>query len=172
MAKEKLFTPEDFDKPKDKSFWHRYKRYIIAIAVLLIIVAIVLCFILCGRADQKERVRDAQDQIEILSSKKQSIVSPETERVEKDIALDSQDIVNIESETFSDEESKNFEVKQEVTTPESTVHPNKVSGNIEQEARSVIHGDYGNFPERREKLGGRYQEIQNRVNQLKKEGFF
>lgn len=43
---------------------------------------------------------------------------------------------------------------------------------IEREALNVIRGMYGDGKIRKEKLGSRYQDIQNRVNQLKKEGLF
>ena len=47
-----------------------------------------------------------------------------------------------------------------------------VSSDIEAEALKVIRGDYGIGNERKEKLGSLYQVIQNRVNELKREGVF
>ena len=47
-----------------------------------------------------------------------------------------------------------------------------VSNDIEAEALKVIRGDYGIGQERRNKLGSQYQAIQNRVNELKREGVF
>ncbi len=44
------------------------------------------------------------------------------------------------------------------------------SKTIDEAALSVIRGNYGNNPERKRKLGDRYQEIQNRVNQMYREG--
>lgn len=44
------------------------------------------------------------------------------------------------------------------------------TGSIEQEALSVIRGDYGVGAERKELLGKRYAEIQRRVNQMYKKG--
>lgn len=41
-----------------------------------------------------------------------------------------------------------------------------ISEDIEAEALNVIRGKYGNNPERREILGSRYSEIQNRVNEI------
>lgn len=45
-----------------------------------------------------------------------------------------------------------------------------VEENIEETVLSVIRGNYGNNPVRRRKLGDRYQEIQDRVNQMYREG--
>lgn len=47
-----------------------------------------------------------------------------------------------------------------------------VSNDVETEAMKVIRGDYGVGQERKDKLGNKYQPIQNRVNELKKEGVF
>ena len=47
-----------------------------------------------------------------------------------------------------------------------------VSDDIETEALKVIRGDYGVGQERKDKLGEKYQPIQNRVNELKREGLF
>lgn len=47
-----------------------------------------------------------------------------------------------------------------------------VSSDVEAEAMKVIRGDYGNGVERKDRLGSNYQAIQNRVNELKREGLF
>lgn len=47
-----------------------------------------------------------------------------------------------------------------------------VSNNIEVEALNVIKGKYGDGNERKSRLGVRYAEIQNRVNELKRAGKF
>lgn len=44
-----------------------------------------------------------------------------------------------------------------------------ISNDIEAEARKVIRGDYGCYPERKEALGSKYSEVQARVNQLMNE---
>lgn len=48
----------------------------------------------------------------------------------------------------------------------------EVSSDIEAEAMKVIRGDYGTGLERKLKLGSKYREIQNRVNELKSQGAF
>ena len=59
-----------------------------------------------------------------------------------------------------------------VTLPINTSVTNNVSNDVEAEAMKVIRGDYGVGQERKNKLGERYQTIQNRVNELKHEGVF
>lgn len=48
----------------------------------------------------------------------------------------------------------------------------EVSGSVETAAQEVIKGDFGNGNVRKERLGARYQEIQNMVNQMKRQGKF
>lgn len=59
-----------------------------------------------------------------------------------------------------------------VSPSSSTPSYGASSSDIETEALKVIRGDYGNNPVRRQQLGDKYQTIQAKVNQLKKEGKF
>ena len=45
-----------------------------------------------------------------------------------------------------------------------------VSEDVVKEAVSVIRGNYGNNPDRRRRLGDRYQDIQNKVNEMYRNG--
>ena len=158
MSKEKIFKPEDFDKPTDKTFWQKYKRWIlgIGIATLIIIVVIVICSILCGKERHKEKVVK-QEQTEQVSTNPVTACDTNTiERVETETIEYPQEVVSVEP----------------ITSPEPRNQLPDVSYNLEQEAMNVIRGNYGNVPERRDKLGSKFQEIQNRVNQLKREGAF
>lgn len=48
--------------------------------------------------------------------------------------------------------------------------PNAPVEEVKAAAISVIRGNYGNNPERRRKLGDRYQEIQSKVNEMYRNG--
>lgn len=52
------------------------------------------------------------------------------------------------------------------------LNESNVSNDVEAEAMKVIRGDYGIGQERKDKLGSKYQTIQSRVNELKREGIF
>lgn len=45
-----------------------------------------------------------------------------------------------------------------------------VNGDVEENARRVIRGDFGNGQERRDKLGSSYSEIQGKVNEMYRQG--
>lgn len=57
-------------------------------------------------------------------------------------------------------------------TPSTLANVPNVSNDVEAEAMKVIRGDYGIGQERKDKLGSKYQTIQSRVNELKREGIF
>lgn len=54
----------------------------------------------------------------------------------------------------------------------TSANATNVSNDVEAEAMKVIRGDYGIGQERKDKLGSKYQTIQSRVNELKREGIF
>ena len=56
------------------------------------------------------------------------------------------------------------------TTKPFSVISAPVSGDVEENARRVIRGDFGNGQERRDKLGSSYSEIQGKVNEMYRQG--
>lgn len=171
MAKEKLFTPEDFDKPKDKSFRQKYKGWIIGIVALLIIVA--LCCIFCGKKEDSTEQNQTGQTTQVEETNTTAEIEEQKSPVTQDVN-ESSETETLEAEPTSTPtvETPNKDVAQENVKSQNATLPTNISDNIEQEALNVIRGDYGNVPERRERLGSKYQEIQNRVNQLKREGAF
>lgn len=58
----------------------------------------------------------------------------------------------------------------QTTKPSSSSTSAPVSGDVEENARRVIRGDFGNDLERRDKLGTSYSEIQGKVNEMYRQG--
>lgn len=58
----------------------------------------------------------------------------------------------------------------QTTKPSSSSTSAPVSGDVEENARRVIRGDFGNGMERRDKLGTSYSEIQGKVNEMYRQG--
>lgn len=56
------------------------------------------------------------------------------------------------------------------TTKPSSSTSAPVSGDVEENARRVIRGDFGNGQERKNKLGSSYSEIQGKVNEMYRQG--
>lgn len=63
--------------------------------------------------------------------------------------------------------AKPYSAKQ-ATTPQATSAP--MNGNVEENARKVIRGDFGNGQTRKDKLGSSYAEIQGKVNEMYRQG--
>lgn len=81
-----------------------------------------------------------------------------------------------ESESNSSDSQENAgaaEKEQSLTASASTdpTTPGITSGgSVEEEATLVIRGVYGNGEERKQKLGAKYPEIQNKVNEMYRDG--
>ncbi len=155
----KIFNESDFEKPKDKNFWQKYKGWTIGIIALLIVV--LLCCIFCGNdeiAEQELTEQIAQGSDTIVSDKTDTIEIPEFQETE----TTSSRVADLQKQ----------EVTQDVVMPSKSVQVINVSNDVETEALKVIRGDYGIGQERKDKLGEKYQTIQTRVNELKREGLF
>lgn len=72
------------------------------------------------------------------------------------------------SESNSKQSSKPDVVKEEKKTQTSSTQ--SINGSLEQKAITVIRGTYGNGLERKQKLGDEYTVIQNKVNEMYREG--
>lgn len=172
MAKEKLFSPEDFDKPADKSWWQKYRVLILGLSGALIIIAIILCCIFLKDVDkeevsaQQELTESPQEENSLEynhTSNSEILATQGEERAESELEDTKTEIVEI---TLSPEDKRKEEDAQ------TKAIDLNVSNNVETEALNVIHGDYGNGEIRKNKLGDKYQPIQNRVNELKRQGAF
>ena len=65
--------------------------------------------------------------------------------------------------------AKSTNVKTNASKP-STNEPVNLSGTLEQTAKDVIRGNFGNGEVRKQKLGDQYSEIQNKVNEMYRNG--
>lgn len=127
-------------------------------------------------------------------SEKEQPAQPETEVVEEVSAIEGVDEATDQPEDVQDEvnaeeasealqaEQPGADAKADAQTPVTNVVPEQtqqkatestsISNDVEAEAMKVIRGEYGIGQERKDKLGAKYQPIQNRVNELKREGVF
>ncbi len=163
MAKEKLFTPEDFDKePKTPK-----KGYIKWIIIAVIgILAIIFGLKGCNSDNQSQ---GTEISLTSVSEIQDSVVAIEVVEDIDSIADGTHQAKESFDEHTTDRSTISIESTEKIAEPVS--NPNGVS-NVETEALKVIRGDYGNNPERSRNLGSNYQSIQNRVNELKRQGAF
>lgn len=127
-------------------------------------------------------------------SGKEQPAQPETEVIEEVSAIEGVDEATDQPEVVQDEANAEEAFKASQTeqpaedpkagaqapvtnvVPEQTqqkaTESTSISNDVEAEAMKVIRGEYGIGQERKDKLGAKYQPIQNRVNELKREGVF
>lgn len=163
MAKKKIFKHEDFDKEKKSK--NKLLPWIIGGGV---VCALVVGFIYWPKSNDKDGSENSQ------STTTQVIGTPiKEDSGNNDSSLIKEYVSNVSNEGNpsvgnTGDDSEVVKIKEEYTSGTTPI----LNSDIEEEAFKVIRGDYGNIPERRVKLGSQYQPIQNRVNQLKREGFF
>lgn len=162
-------------------------KWLLIIIAVILIVAVILCLRSCGcstsekvAACETESPSNASNVVDTPSttSEQSEEVAKEEEPVQQASVVNSEQ-ANVENATSTSEIQKNevasANAKQEsvssklseVQKPEAHVTD---SGNIEVMAWDVIRGLYGNGKVRKEKLGGNYTLIQNKVNEMYRQG--
>lgn len=148
MAKVK-FDAEDFRKdphtevPKSKG---HLKQIILCALIIAVAIIVVFCFKNCGK---KEGGKPNSRGISV--TKKEHVDSTEITQSINSSKVDS--TTHVPTSTYS---VSNTLVQ--------------ISGNLEENARQVIRGVFGNGQERKDKLGSAYSEIQGRVNEMYRQG--
>lgn len=168
MAKEKLFTPEDFDKPVDKPWYKKTLTWIIGLVIIALGVGGACYF--CNNNDgatppppfkgvtdtDSLNVKDALT-LDIDSLKNDDINSKEAENTIG---------VSTASESISTQEIDKSSKDSASQTSDTSI---KRGETFEVDAKMAIRGDFGNGKIRKQNLGADYQEVQNIVNQFIRE---
>lgn len=168
MVKEKIFSSEDFDKDPKVPKNNKIKWVIAVIVIVVAIVAVVLGLRGCDSDNQSQNSENPQT----------GVVTDSNMIVDSVINIESDSVASndskIEESTYNEVEvsNENQSSKTESEDPEKISNTRDVPSDIEAEALKVIRGDYGNNPQRKSNLGNQYQPIQDRVNELKRQGVF
>lgn len=192
----KLFTASDFDKESEEKFSignsqegreKQQERELVENQksnlknwIWIILGAVAVCiigyFIFFGSGDTV--VTEPAQELEIIEDANVSRDSiPDQESVMGEVCSVNQNDTSAKDEVLEVEDSyvpaTTNNIPNYVTPADVSIDSNvKVSNDIEKEAMKVIRGDYGVGQERKDNLGGMYQTIQSRVNELKREGVF
>lgn len=172
----KIFSEEDFDKPSQELAWYKvtWKKTFAGIIIVAAIIAIVF-FATKRRASispegQGGQVADTISAIDSTSVK--LTVAKDTTSVLSEVT---DDATPAEKQDISNDNENRLESTQKQsnigkTKSATTDMPIEATADVEAEALSVIRGDYGNNPDRRRLLKERYQEIQDKVNEMYRNG--
>ena len=161
----KIFSEEDFDKPTQRGNWFsEHIKQILLGAFVIVCVVLATIFVPRGCTNDKKPVVDTL----VTDSIGNDSVPP--------VVVDSagNDSIETAQNVVEDENINNQSTEAEVNKAEENKSVKKnivnVSEDVVKEALSVIRGNYGNNPDRRRRLGDRYQDIQNKVNEMYRNG--
>ncbi len=177
MAKKVLFQPEDFDKPQKKNNKKKL-AWAVGICAVLALVGIGGYALLAPKTLDSAAEIDSATPAVVAAPDRELVENKESSSAEisddGNTSISEVDATEQKSEKSIPETTKD-QSPAPVAEPNSTVNQGatQIEGeSLEQEAMKVIRGDYGDGKVRRSQLGNRYQAVQNRVNQLKREGAF
>lgn len=140
----------------------------IILAVAVIAVLAWLLIPTCNNSKENAPIIEAE---EVTSVDTVGTVEVE-EAAEAAKSIDEAESIANDNTAMSVDSSPEVSATQPVVSVASIPNSEKSMDDLEQEALKVIRGEYGSGQVRKEKLGSNYQAIQNRVNELKREGVF
>lgn len=169
MSKVKIFRPEDFDKDKKSKRWIRW-----AVAAAVVVVAGGMWYFAARDNGGSQQTGEPPVAVATADSVKDD-TSAEGAAMQESGEAEPNSIPQTGNAGQPAEAEPAAPANDKPTTAAdkqpaaATATP---TGDIEDTAMSVIRGNYGNGNTRKQNLGDKYQTIQNRVNQLKREGAF
>lgn len=144
----------------------------------IIALVVILSFVFLGKnkGSKSQLPKDNGGTVVKIDSIKPTEDNTETTdsiSVTKEDSALKKDSVNLTPEKSSDEDNSNNGsttnvAKDELKPQNSSSEP--LNGSLEQKAIAVIRGTYGNGLERKQKLGNEYTVIQNKVNEMYRDG--
>jgi hypothetical protein len=164
-------TPETNSDPEPTQGGQGKNKWVWIILAILV-VGLLVWWLLPGDGSSSETegtpVDTTQQTVDSIST---PVVPVQPEVTEETGDTDG---VNSTSEpaTQAEEVQSQPQEQDQVHTQPTTSVTDNVSGDVEAEALKVIRGEYGDGQVRKDKLGNRYEAIQSRVNELKREGVF
>lgn len=144
----------------------------------IIALVVILFFVFLGKnkGSKSQLPKDNGGTVVKIDSIKPTEDNTETAdsiSVTKEDSALKKDSVNLTPEKSSNEDNSNNGsttnvAKDELNPQNSSSEP--LNGSLEQKAIAVIRGTYGNGLERKQKLGNEYTVIQNKVNEMYRDG--
>lgn len=144
----------------------------------IIALVVMLSFVFLGKnkGSKSQLPKDNGGTVVKIDSIKPTEDNTETTdsiSVTKEDSALKKDSVNLTPEKSSNEDNSNNGsttnvAKDELKPQNSSSEP--LNGSLEQKAIAVIRGTYGNGLERKQKLGNEYTVIQNKVNEMYRDG--
>ena len=157
-----LFTSDEFQKNngKKKAPWG------IIAGCLAVIALIGLCIVLMKPDKPDPTDKDTPEEVT-------GIVIPE----QPEAPSPAEDVTKQQTPTEPADNNASDDIQIQSTTNQPAKATNTstalgLTGDLEKDALTVIRGTFGNNPDRKRILGDKYQELQDKVNELYREGKF
>lgn len=179
--RKKVAVEEQLSQPVSNALTHRIKKAMFVLVVVGLLVLISVLFFpdkdvqLVQNTEEpsvnqnatKESITKTTDPILISDSLVQnnetvpSVENVTTENITIDTPIEIRDKISSESTKKAQKESYPEEPKEKASFSSNT---------LDEKAKSVIRGNFGNGQERKDKLGAEYNAIQARVNEMYRNG--
>lgn len=167
-----VIQPEEVNTPhvEEPEVKKSSKSWIWWILGILVVLCVIIGVVVSKSGKSEEPVSEMEEVVteDVVATPKDSIVNEQTSDNEPALTEETPAEPTTEEATPVAPAQPQPTVKENSTTSAAA----NVSSDVEAEAMKVIRGDYGIGQERKDKLGSQYQTIQNRVNELKREGIF
>lgn len=138
--------------------------------VVLLIVLLIFWFLFMRDTETEPTEQQATEQL--ASEPAVPVEVPESDSaVVSEVAIKEEVVEAAENPATTGSSSNSASTSSSAPVSASTPSSAAIS-DIDAEAWNVIRGEYGDGQVRKNRLGTRYHEIQNRVNQLKRDGKF
>ena len=155
MATNNIFSDQDFEKtPNEK----KNRKPLIYGGIIASLIAIAAIMFAVWPKDGNE-VKTDNPPVAMVSDTTVTTSEVDSAEVKTDV----------EESPVAEEPKQEIDSKPMQPTPDIQ-KPSAPVEEVKAAAISVIRGNYGNNPERRRKLGDRYQEIQSKVNEMYRNG--
>ena len=153
------------------------KKWLWAIVAVLVVVACAIGFMQLNPSTGSDETGGTEPvPADTAVTEKTDSVQTAPAALEADTASTSNEESAAEAENAKANEATSLQAEETATpaqTPSSaseSTTSSKSTGSVEDEARQVIRGIYGNGSVRKQNLGNRYAEIQGKVNEMYRNG--
>ncbi len=160
---------EEETAPKKSKLW----LWLLLLAVLAVVIVLFLKNS-SSNGDESTGIEQTVEQPAVTSTKEVQGTEAEVTTVETDETQTSEETAT--SATVEEPITPQVETTPATTTPVAEPAPQPVvsntptvtlsQGNIEEKAKQVIRGNFGNGADRKQQLGNEYDAIQQRVNEM------
>lgn len=179
--KKKSQNEDNFDIEIKSEVTKKNKLWLWILLILVLLGVFILIYYINDKVD-RNTVEQGTEQTEVidkesqLSDEQQNFADnniadnvSETDEIEDRISVDGNSSVGMSpnNSSISKTESSNRSQDEIISNKTNEL---KLEGTLEEKAKRVIRGEFGNGQERKNLLGSSYEEIQSKVNEMYRDG--